>query len=1387
MKRREILSFSLLIVFITQMIIIPGIQFTAQNNGSQLNSEDDEADNNLMDDLTPESSASGDAWWDETFMYRIPLTITEPGVMTRVNESVSIALTFETNTHRWNSTRLVSNKTGTWQTVSFQLSEVINQSGNVFINSFTIHFLVTVLKSYTAHFYVYYSEDVTTPYSQKTLLSATVSENLVSIDNGYYQLELTKGQAYTKFQFKSSTNLHTKDSLMPTRIASSNYTKEYTPDVNGYIKNWLLCGYFNENPSWNLHESGPSIKRFQLDIKRDWAAGEYASGGTAQLPYTNPNIKWTVHQDTDYYIDLNWLYSNPRSSSGNPEDCVAYAMCYVNAEYDLNNIYLKVGSDDAIAVVMDNDPDAPTWEDYVLRAAGIDQSVWGPFNMTKGWHSFLVYVNERGGNWGFSFRFSTDAIPGSTNVIVSPLKISLVPPTKIKTISQVEYGPIYNKYQVEWTDTADVKIWDTITVYSGATNAWKCERTFWWGKIRTSPTNSSFGILNTLFKNPDAPANYDYYLGPPLGDDIAITATPFSSTNYTLIYDTTSPKKALGIYISDIETGPGMTLSDIDWVSYYDSTNPLNKLIDMIPGLTTDLNKPLYFSSYNSANAKYNATVTFWEYLNKTIDTAVMNDTYLALKSPLSAVNGSIKHLYYELDIHFVDHDGLNAKNVNITLINATDFTEWNFIDPAPQSKLTDNDGNVHFIRIKESNYTVNVTYENYGHIPIFLTAFNVTVNKSQSITAPALSLTTLAINLQKYEFPVPALPQAIVNANVSFYEGNDINPSDYIGSIFSDAFGFVSFVWVNKSWTDMNYSFKVEFLGDRRDINETVGAKEYITVILESFISLTVSVHVQDFTTFLILETGDTMVSNYCGDNLLINVSYWYSLGSINYHIGAATITYTLRRSTIVIDSGTFTPSGPIGYYSHYIDTEALGMLAGQSYTLSISAERSGYTRADNTTFISLLYLPMELTPDTSLIEINWLENLTFGIRLEDTNSFDWISDATVTYEIAQIPSIHGNLIRDISRGLGWYNLSLNSTEFPNYGSYTLSVRATKTNYAPATEPISIVIRQIRTLINGTIFLPKQFEIFVGTVQFYRFNYTDSDGRGISNADLPSWELQRLNDEGLVMWGISGNLIETAQIGIYQIDGLDTSLLQVGRYSIVVRISVTNYVERQSALSLTIKQITIQMVHDITGDIYTSPKGTNINISITIIDPISTLRLGNALVNITYRGVMYEMDKVGTSGVYFYIIDTNLFDVLAAADTFGAVITIFVNENYTINPISVTVSIQPPLGPLGIPLIYWIIGSVVGGVAIGAFVTAKGIQYARIPMMVKDVQAAMKVIKKNGKFSNTKVARSPDEILEQDSEAEYASLGLSLKGKLSPQTSPRSLDDVNQLERRSE
>src|SRR5690606_20044712 len=109
-----------------------------------------------------------------------------------------------------------------------------------------------------------------------------------------------------------------------------------------------------------------------------------------------------------------------------------------------------------------------------------------------------------------------------------------------------------------------------------------------------------------------------------------------------------------------------------NWSTYYDSTN---RIVNMIPGNKSTLNQPYLFNNYDSTNAKYNVTVTFWEYLNRTTYFTLINDTFNAFVNPLSVENGTIKHVFYELSLHCVDHDGLNAKDITVSLINATDGT----------------------------------------------------------------------------------------------------------------------------------------------------------------------------------------------------------------------------------------------------------------------------------------------------------------------------------------------------------------------------------------------------------------------------------------------------------------------------------------------------------------------------------------------------------------------------------------------------------------------------------------------------------------------------------------------------------------------------------------
>ena len=81
-------------------------------------------------------------------------------------------------------------------------------------------------------------------------------------------------------------------------------------------------------------------------------------------------------------------------------------------------------------------------------------------------------------------------------------------------------------------------------------------------------------------------------------------------------------------------------------------------------------------------------------------------------------------------------------------------------------------------------------------------------------------------------------------------------------------------------------------------------------------------------------------------------------------------------------------------------------------------------------------------------------------------------------------------------------------------------------------------------------------------------------------------------------------------------------------------------------------------------------------------------------------------------------------------------------------------------------PLIYWLIGGGVAVIALGAFGITKVIQYARIPLVIKQINTTRKSIKKKSRFSPVKITRSLDDFIADDAEGVFSQLGLSLKGK---------------------
>ncbi|MEW6217924.1 MAG: DUF2341 domain-containing protein [Thermodesulfobacteriota bacterium] len=161
-------------------------------------------------------------------------------------------------------------------------------------------------------------------------------------------------------------------SLTPIATAAA-----YAPDGSGYIRDWLLLGYYaaagcSDTGSSYINESG-------------------STPAVGDGPYSGKY--WTAHHDTDNLIDFDSIYGG--------DNRLAYAAVYVYSG-STRSAQLRLGSDDAIAawlngVKVHNNPSC--------RGYSPDQDVVA-VTLLKGWNRLLIKVTDGGGGWGFYCRFT---------------------------------------------------------------------------------------------------------------------------------------------------------------------------------------------------------------------------------------------------------------------------------------------------------------------------------------------------------------------------------------------------------------------------------------------------------------------------------------------------------------------------------------------------------------------------------------------------------------------------------------------------------------------------------------------------------------------------------------------------------------------------------------------------------------------------------------------------------------------------------------------------------------------------------------------------------------------------------------------------------------------
>ncbi|TFH29966.1 MAG: hypothetical protein E4G98_02925 [Promethearchaeota archaeon] len=354
-------------------------------------------------------------------------------------------------------------------------------------------------------------------------------------------------------------------------------------------------------------------------------------------------------------------------------------------------------------------------------------------------------------------------------------------------------------------------------------------------------------------------------------------------------------------------------------------------------------------------------------------------------------------------------------------------------------------------------------------------------------------------------------------------------------------------------------------------------------------------------------------------------------------------------------------------------------------------------------------------------------------------------ITNGIVTFSIGQVAGFVGTFDH-ISDGL--YRLSIATTSFPSVGSYTLNILAQKLEYESQSLTLYLNIIAIRTEINNTLFLQDSAEIYVGTEHYYDFNYTIQETDAlIIGANIAYIECEYQID-GVLHYFTQD--LEDLGNGLYRLD-LNTLQRPIARYTIAIYIGKDNYITRSSSLVLDIlpRNIGITFGSQFQARIVEGAEGDLITIDFDLTDSITGLPLAGATIVMNYRGEEWNITEI-TDGYYKLTIDTSLieYSALFAAVTEEATISIQ-KTNYTIADQTITISITPPeftVGQFGVPRIFVYIGGAVALLAIAIAGTTRYIRYARIPLIVKQIESTRKLIAGNKTISDENLTSTYEE-----------------------------------------
>lgn len=180
---------------------------------------------------------------------------------------------------------------------------------------------------------------------------------------------------------------------------------DFKTDDEGFIKNWLFLGPIA------LPDGSTGPDEIVKEHVKDEAKLSPKEGDTAKAG--DKSLTWKAIKAEDYFFDLNAILGTQN------EDCAGLLVAYVEAEAEMKDVTLQMGSNDEGRVYFNG---KEVVKDLEPRTVDKDQNAAEHLTLNKGVNTIVFKVINEKNNWQGCIRFQ-----GKDGKPIKNLKIKLAP------------------------------------------------------------------------------------------------------------------------------------------------------------------------------------------------------------------------------------------------------------------------------------------------------------------------------------------------------------------------------------------------------------------------------------------------------------------------------------------------------------------------------------------------------------------------------------------------------------------------------------------------------------------------------------------------------------------------------------------------------------------------------------------------------------------------------------------------------------------------------------------------------------------------------------------------------------------------------------------------